>query len=256
MNEGLVSVIMLSRNRAQFLEASVNSIKDQTYQNWELLFVDDASSDDTIRRIMDLRDERHYFRVSQCVFRKGEVVNRNSAIKNVHGKWIAFLDAGDVWEPTKLEKQVRFMEENNYAFTYTKFNSIDEKGNNQGIVMNGPEHITHSGMMKCCWMGYLTVMCDAEKIGRLQVEGLKRANDYPLWLMVSKKADCHLLSECLASQMSVKGLWNRLWISEKWTWRYETYRRIEQMTPFSATYMTIRNLAYTAYKWWKYAKKS
>ncbi len=148
--QGLVSIIMLSQNRTNFLESSINSIKAQTYQNWELLFIDDASSDDTIRRIMDLRDGKHDFRVSLCVFSRGEMVNRNSAIKDAQGKWIAFLDAGDVWEPTKLEKQVKFMEENDYAFTYTKFNSINEKGNIQRIVMNGPEHITQSEMMKCC----------------------------------------------------------------------------------------------------------
>ena len=148
--QSLVSIIMLSRNRAHFLEASINSIKAQTYKNWELLFVDDASSDDTIQRIIELRDDKHDFRITQCVFSRGEMVNRNSVIKDAHGKWIAFLDAGDVWEPTKLEKQVRFMEMNDYVFSYTLFNSIDEKGNNQGIVLGGPETITKSDMKKCC----------------------------------------------------------------------------------------------------------
>lgn len=254
MND-LVSIVMLSRNKSHFLEASINSIKVQTYQNWELLFVDDASSDDTLQRIMDLRDNKHEFRVSQCVFSRGEMVNRNSAIKEAHGKWIAFLDAGDVWEPTKLEKQIRFMEDNDYAFTYTKFSNIDAQGKGVGVMMSGPEWITKDDMKKCCWMGYLTVMYDAEKIGLLQVKGMQFANDYPLWLLASKKADCHLLPECLASQMSEKGLWSRLWISDKWLWRYESYRQIERMNPLSATYMALRNLSYTAYKWWKYANK-
>ena len=254
--QSLVSIIMLSRNRAHFLEASINSIKAQTYKNWELLFVDDASSDDTIQRIIELRDDKHDFRITQCVFSRGEMVNRNSVIKDAHGKWIAFLDAGDVWEPTKLEKQVRFMEMNDYVFSYTLFNSIDEKGNNQGIVLGGPETITKSDMKKCCWMGYLTVMYDREKIGILHVQGIREANDYPLWLLASKKADCHLLPECLASQMSVKGLWNRLRTSDKWVWRFESYRKIEEMNPVVSAYMALRNLVYTAYKWWKYAKKN
>lgn len=254
--QDLVSIIMLSRNRAQFLEASINSIKAQTYQNWELLFVDDASSDDTLHRIMDLRDDKHDYRVSQCVFSRGEMVNRNSAIKDAHGKWIAFLDAGDVWESTKLEKQVRFMEMNDYAFSYTLFNSIDEKGNNQGIVMGGPDLISKPEMMKCCWMGYLTVMYDREKIGLLQVQGMRKANDYALWLQASKMADCHLVPECLASQMSEKSLWNRLRTSDKWAWRFETYYQIEGKNSVVSAYMALRNLVYTAYKWWKYAKRS
>ncbi len=253
--QGLVSIIMLSQNRANLLESSINSIKAQTYQNWELLFIDDASSDDTIRRIMNLRDGKHDFRVSQCVFSRGEMVNRNSAIKDAQGKWIAFLDAGDVWEPTKLEKQIRFMEDNDYAFTYTKFNNIDAQGKDVGVMMTGPSCITKNDMKKCCWMGYLTVMYDRGKIGLLQVKGMQFANDYPLWLLASKKADCHLLPECLASQMSEKGLWSRLKKSEKWMWRYESYRQIEWMNPISATYMALRNLVYTAYKWWKYTKR-
>lgn len=98
-------------------------------------------------------------------------------------------------------------------------------------------------------------MYDREKIGLLQVNGMRYANDYPLWLLVSEKADCHLLPECLASQMSEKGLWKRLWISDKWTWRYESYRRIERMNLVVSAYMAIRNLMFTAWKWHKYAKK-
>ncbi len=273
MSDSLVSVIMLSRNREQYLEASVRSVMAQTYQKWELLFVDDASNDDSIGVLLKLKYEDSQrngaiygkmtfddgtlvdrISVTRTTENRGETQNRNSALREAKGKWIAFLDAGDIWEPTKLEKQVRFMKENDYAFTYTLFNNIDAQGKELGVMMTGPECISKDDMMKCCWMGYLTVMYDAEKIGRLQLNGVKRTNDYPLWLLVSKKADCHLLPECLASQMSEKGLKNRLLSSPKWMWRYETYRIIERMNPISATYMTIRNLFYTAYKWWKYAK--
>ena len=182
-----VSVIMLAQDSGQYLEASVKSVMALTYQNWELIFVDDASKDNSLQRIMLLRGTDHRFKISQCVFSRGETVNRNSALKDAHGKWIAFLNAGDIWEPTKLEKQVKFMEENDYAFTYTKFNNIDAQGKDVGVLMSGPEWITKDDMRKCYWMGYLTVMYDAEKIGRLQVSEMLYANDYPLWLLVSKK---------------------------------------------------------------------
>lgn len=250
-----VSVIMLTQDSGRHIDASVKSLMAQTYQNWELIFVDDASMDDSLQRIIDLRGYDSRFKISQCVFSRGETVNRNSALKSAQGRWIAFLNAGDTWEPTKLEKQVRFMKENDYAFSYTMFNNIDAQGKDVGVMMSGPDCITPDDMKKCCWMGYLTVMYDTEKIGRLQMKGVKKANDYPLWLLASKKADCHLLPECLASQMSEEGLRSRLLASPKWVWRYETYREIERMNPISAAFMTIRNLAYTAYKWWKYAKR-
>ena len=119
---GLVSIIMLSHNRAQYVEESVRSVIAQTYKNWELLFLDDNSKDNTMILMMDLMDEARIRRedytvidrikVSQTVMDRGISVNRNSLLKEARGRWIAFLDVGDVWAPDKLEKQVKFMEEN------------------------------------------------------------------------------------------------------------------------------------------------
>ena len=101
----LVSIIMLSHNQAQYVEESVRSVMAQTYQNWELLFVDDNSKDDTITLMMDLKEEAKIRRedytcidrikVSQTVSDCGESVNRNKALEEVRGRWIAFLDVGD-----------------------------------------------------------------------------------------------------------------------------------------------------------------
>lgn len=254
-NNELVSIVMLSRNRSQYLEATIISVLGQTYQNWELIFIDDASSDNTIKRIMELRDGIHPFRISQCVFSRGETVNRNSALRDARGKWIAFLDAGDIWEPQKLENQVNFMKENDYAFSYTFFDSVDSQYAKTGYWVGGPGNITEKMMLKCCWVGYLTVMFDREKVGLVQVDGLKDATDYALWLMVVKKADCYLLPECLGSLMSEKGIPHRLFTSYKWVCRYEAYRKIEGMNPLASFYMTVRNLLYTIWKWFKYAHK-
>lgn len=271
----LVSIIMLSRNKEQFLERSVRSVMSQTYQNWELLFVDDASKDDTISLILKLKEEDRKrssvkggrsllddgtlvdrINVTKTTDYRGETHNRNSALKEAKGRWIAFLDAGDVWEPSKLDKQMAFMEEHGYAFSYTRYKSIDAEKKEIGLVISGPERITYQDMRKCCWMGYLTVMYDAEMVGLQQVNGLEDANDYALWLQVARKDICHLLPECLASQMSEKGLWHRLLTSEKWVWRYAAYRKIEHMNPLSAVYMTARNLVYTARKWWRYVERT
>ena len=128
---GLVSIIMLSKNKAQYVEESVRSVMAQTYKNWELLFVDDNSKDKTITMMMDLKNEAKIRRedysfierikVAQTVTNRGESVNRNKALREARGRWIAFLDVGDVWAPDKLEKQIRFMEENGYAFSYHKY---------------------------------------------------------------------------------------------------------------------------------------
>ena len=142
---GLVSIVMLSHNQAQYVEESVRSVMAQTYQNWELLFVDDNSKDNTITMMMDLKNEAKIRRedysfierikVAQTVTNRGESVNRNKALREARGRWIAFLDVGDIWAPDKLEKQIRFMEENGYAFSYHKFGQMNDKSQNRGVVI-------------------------------------------------------------------------------------------------------------------------
>ncbi len=161
MNDyGLVSIIMLSKNQAQYVEESIRSVLAQTYQNWELLFMDDNSKDNTITQMMDLKEEARIRRedytvidrikVSQTVSDRGESINRNKSLREARGRYIAFLDVGDVWAPDKLEKQVLFLEENGYAFSYHQYGLMNNKSSNRGVVIGGKEHVTYQDMMKCC----------------------------------------------------------------------------------------------------------
>ena len=170
----LVSIIMLSHNKAQYVEESVRSVLAQTYTNWELLFVDDASKDDTITKMMELKDEigkdlAHKMRILQTVNTRGTTRNRNEALKAAKGRWIAFLDAGDTWAPEKLEKQIAFMEEHDYAMSYTCYGLMDMASKDRGLIVSGKAHINHKDMLKCCWPAYMTVMYDANKVGRMCV---------------------------------------------------------------------------------------
>lgn len=261
----LVSVIMLSHNKAQYVEESVRSVMAQTYQNWELLFVDDNSKDDTITLMMDLKEEAKIRRedytyidrikVSQTVSDRGESMNRNKALKEARGRWIAFLDVGDVWAPDKLAKQVRFMEENGYSFTYTQYGLMDNKSQDRGVLISGKEHVTNKDMLKCCWPGYLTVMYDAEKVGQFRLHNTKGNNDYALWLSISERNDCHLLAENLATMRTPYGLFSRLLRTDKVKWRYEVYRTEEDLGPITSFFYTIRNGWYGIMKWMKYVNR-
>lgn len=262
----LVSVIMLSHNKAQYVEESVRSVMGQTYQNWELLFVDDNSKDDTITLMMDLKEEAKIRRedytyidrikVSQTVSDRGESVNRNKALREARGRWIAFLDVGDVWAPDKLAKQVRFMEENGYSFTYTQYGLMDNKSQDRGVLISGKEHVTNKDMLKCCWPAYLTVMYDAEKVGQFRLHNTKGNNDYALWLAISEKNDCHLLSENLATMRTPYGIFSRFLRTDKVKWRYEVYRTEEDLGPITSFFYTIRNGWYGIMKWMKYVNRS
>lgn len=104
MSNDLVSIIMLSKDNGKYVAESVRSVLAQTYQNWELIFMDDSSKDDTIRQMMELKGKDRRFKVSKSVESRGSAISMNSALRDATGRWIAFLNVGDLWEPTKLEK--------------------------------------------------------------------------------------------------------------------------------------------------------
>ena len=245
---------MLSKDNGRYIEETVRSVLSQTYQNWEVIFMDDSSKDDTISQMMDyVRDRR--IKVLQNVKSKGAWASMGSALRDARGKWIAFLNVGDVWEPAKLEKQLAFMEENGYHFSYHKTRRMDRESRPVGGVLSGKMHITHEDMMKCCWPAYLTVMYDAEKVGRIKTINQKQENDYALWLQVAYSADCHLLDECLSRHRANKWFYNRFPIGHNILWRYEVYRKIEYLNPFVSAMYTLRNLWYGLMKKVKYVER-
>ena len=195
MNE-LVSVIMPSYNTAKYISNSINSVLNQTYKNFELIIVDDCSTDYTDQILDSFKDPRiKYIKLSR---NSGAAVARNVALKEARGKWITFLDSDDLWEKEKLDHQINFMKKNNYTFSYTKYEEINENSAPLGRIVSGPKKVTRNSLFLYCWLGCLTVMYDAEKIGLLQIEDIKKNNDYAMWLKVIRKADCYLIDEVLA----------------------------------------------------------
>lgn len=261
---GMVSIIMPSYNTGKFIAETIDSVIRQTYTDWELIIVDDCSTDDTLEvlksnSLIDCLpgaggDGIHKSRIKLFCNEKnsGAAVSRNRALRGARGKYIAFLDSDDLWAPDKLEKQIRFMEENGYAFTYTKYSEIDESGNSLGVTVGGPKHIGKTGMFNYCWPGCLTVMYDREVVGEIQIADIKKNNDYAIWLKVIRKAKCHLLDENLASYRKRSGSISRHGYLALVKWHYKLYREAEGMNPISSLWITGRNLAFGVYKKVKY----
>lgn len=252
----LVSIIMPSYNCGKFVEETVRSVQAQTYHNWEIIFWDDCSSDDTVRLVTELlvRDSR--IRLYQNKVNSGAAVSRNNALQKARGKWIAFLDSDDLWEPTKLEKQVRFMEENGYAFSYTAYQEMDADGNLTGVSVFGPKHVTKWGMYSFCWPGCLTVMYDREKVGLIQIEDIKKNNDYAMWLKLCKKTDCYLLDECLAKYRRGRtGSVSSHGIKTMMRWHYKLWREAEGKNALASLWHTSVNLVCGLYKKLHYVRR-
>jgi glycosyltransferase involved in cell wall biosynthesis len=250
----LVSIIMPSYNTAQYIAETIQSVINQSYQNWELIIVDDCSTDDTDIVVKKIKDSRiKYLRNEK---NSGAAASRNRALRIANGRWVAFLDSDDLWKPEKLEKQIRFMTKKKYCFSYTDYEEIDADGNKTNIIVTGPKVITQTGMFNYCWPGCLTVMYDRKKIGLIQIEDIRKNNDYAMWLKICKKARCYLLDEVLAEyRRGRNGSISTHGYQELVKWHYRLFRFAEKENCFSSLINTVRNMIFGIYKKKKYVKK-
>lgn len=253
MND-LVSIITPSYQTASFIAETIESVLAQTYTNWEMIIVDDCSTDATDEVVAPyLGDSR--IRYLKNEKNSGAAVSRNRALREAKGRWIAFLDSDDLWSPKKLEKQIAFMEENHYAFSYTKYEEIGENSKSLGAYVSGPKRITKFGMHQYCWVGCLTVMYDRKVAGLVQIQDIRKNNDYAMWIEVCKKADCYLLNEQLAKYRKRSGSISRHGIMTMIGWHYKLWHEAVGMNPVMAWVYTGMNLVCGFYKKIRYVTK-
>jgi glycosyltransferase involved in cell wall biosynthesis len=243
---------MPTYNCAKYIEASIRSVLEQTYTDWELLIVDDCSSDHTDQVVSLFHDERiRFFRNEK---NSGAAIARNVALREAKGRWIAFLDSDDLWLPDKLERQIEFMERNGYSFSYTKYSEMDEQSNDLKRLVSGPKRITKRGMYQYCWPGCLTVMYDAQVVGLIQMQDIKKNNDYAMWLKVCKKANCYLLDEVHARYRRRSGSISDHGYMKLIKWHYRLYREAENRNPVSSFVLTVQNLFFGVLKKIRYVR--
>lgn len=241
MNDfGLVSIITPTYNCGRFIAETIESVLSQTYGNWEMLIVDDCSSDETRKAVEGYKDDRIKY---HCLDKNsGAAIARNTALKMAKGRWIAFLDSDDLWKPEKLERQLKFMTDNDYSLSYHEYSEIDEEDNELGVIVSGKRKVNKWQMYCCCWPGCLSVMYDVDKIGLIQIEDIKKNNDIAMWLKVIKKANCHLLKENLAQYRRRKGSITPPGIMTRVKWHYKLFREAEKMDPLSSCFLTACNI--------------
>jgi len=190
-----VSIITPMHNDSSFVRQTIESVLSQTFNDWEMLIVDDNSSDGSLAVAKEYESKQ--IRVFHNEKNMGAAYSRNVALREARGDFIAFLDADDWWAPEKLEKQIRFMENLKIDFSCTAYYRCRLDGSR--VITTAPYIIGKKVMRACDYVGCLTAMYRREKIGLIQVEpSIKKRNDYAIWLQVSKKANCYFLAEPLA----------------------------------------------------------
>lgn len=231
MEEKLVSIVTPVYNAERFIEKTINSVLSQTYQNLELILVDDCSQDnskDIIQSIMEKDSRVKYYRLKE---NSGAAVARNKGIEMARGRYIAFIDSDDVWKVEKLQKQLTLMKQKGYAFTFTAYETITDDGKLKKDNVEVPEKISYTGLLKNTAIACSTVLIDRDKTGDFRMPNVRKGQDTATWLMLLKKIPyAYGLNEVLSSYRKVPGSISSNKIQAlKRTWN--TYYRIEKL-PF------------------------
>lgn len=224
-DERLISIITPVYNSGKYIGDTIKSVLAQTYSNWEMLIADDCSKDNTEQVVKQFNDPRiKYFKLKS---NSGAAVARNEALEKAQGKIIAFLDADDMWKPEKLEKQLKFMLDNNYGFTFSAYEILREE---QNKVVNVPKSLNYSQFMKNTIIGTLTVMVNTEIVGEVRLVNVKKDHDSMTWAKLIREGNtAYGLNESLAYYRKVVGsISNNKFKAAKTHWN--NCRQIEKLS--------------------------
>lgn len=237
-NDKLVSIIIPVYNAASYLEETINSIQEQTYSNWEAIFIDDCSSDNSYNLIKKHQKEDKRIKLIKNKTNSGAAVSRNNGIDHAEGDYLCFLDADDKWHPEKLEKQINFMQELNCEFSFTGYQFANEKCNPNGKIVSVPDKINYKQALKNTTIWTSTVMFDMNKLSKedIRMPNIKRGQDTATWWKVLKKIKyAYGLNEVLSYYRRTNNSLsaNKL-TALKRTWNL--YRNVEHLNILSSFY--------------------
>ena len=187
MTKDLVSIITPTYNCGPFIAETIASAQAQTYTNWEMIIVDDCSTDNTREIVEEIAEQDARVKYYCLEENSGAAVARTRAMEIAEGEYMAFLDSDDLWMPEKLETQIAFMRDNGYAFSCTAYEQIDEDSNPLGRVIKTVRKTDYNRLLLDCPVGNSSVMYSVELMGKFEVPNIRKRNDDALWLQMLKK---------------------------------------------------------------------
>jgi glycosyltransferase involved in cell wall biosynthesis len=200
-----VSVIMPVFNAEKFLKDAIRSVLSQTYENLELLIVDDCSNDNSLQICNDFKEKDSRVKVFKNDLNRGTGFSRNFALEKATGRYISFLDADDIWKENKLEKQVNFMTEFSVPITFCFYELIDENGDSKNLIVKAPTVLTYKKLLKNNYIGNLTGIYDTQTFGKVEISNIRKRQDWLMWLQLLKIVKiCYPVEESLAFYRKVE----------------------------------------------------
>lgn len=247
MQQDLVSIITPVYNAERFIEETIQSIINQQYEMFELLLVDDHSTDKSMEIMSKFANEDSRIKILQTPHNSGAAVARNIGLENARGQYIAFVDSDDKWKENKLAAQIGAMKQKDYGFTYTNFEMVSEKNEVIKDKVSLPEKLNYSALLKNTAIACSTVIIDKAVFGDFRMPEVRKGQDTATWLMLLRGGEtAYLVDKVLGSYRIVKGSISSNKIQAlKRTWN--TYRNLEKLPLPKAIYYFI-SYSWNAFK--------
>lgn len=231
-----VTIVTPTWNSEKYIEDTIRSVQAQTYQNWEMIIVDDCSTDRTVDIVRKISEKDMRVKILVQDVNGGAAKARNRSMQAGTGRFIAYLDADDIWKPEKLEKQVIFMKKKKCGFSCTSYEVIDDDGNSKNKYIHMLQEVDYIGFLTNNLLQTVGIMVDTSIVDKtyLVMPDIRRRQDAATWLQILKAGfKCYGLDEILAEYRrtenslssnkfkAIKGIWS-------------LYREIEHLSfPFS-----------------------
>jgi len=240
-----IDIIMPAYNCAKYIKSAIESVKKQTYQNWRLIIIDDGSTDNTAQVIQSAtNDIKEKVELIKCKKNLGVAEARNLGIRKSTNRYIAFLDADDVWLESKLEKQLKFMKDNAYEFTYTLYTYC--KNNRKKEVKHFIKTLNYKQALKNTFILTSTVMIDTRVVPKelLHMPNVKSEDTATWWRILKQGYIAYGLEENLTLyRVTKQSLSSNKFVNLKRTWNL--YRKQEKLSIIQASYYFV-NYVYHA----------
>ena len=249
-----ISIIIPTYNCEKFIKETLDSVFSQSFSDFEVIIIDDCSSDHTIEIIKACNDKRIKLFVNET--NKGAAYSRNLGISKANGNYVAFLDGDDVWAPNKLEQQLLFMKSNSIDFCCADYELIDKDSKRIGILYTSPKIITYKMFLRIDYIGTSTVIYKRSVFPTLSIPNdiLKR-NDDAMWLLLSKKVSCYRFDKVCAYYRKSDGTISSGKKSKLFKHHVLLYQKLYGFGRFKSFLFATRNVLYYILKQIKYKKK-
>ncbi|NKI25228.1 glycosyltransferase family 2 protein [Arenibacter sp. 6A1] len=240
MNKPLISVVTPVHNSEKFILETIKSVQNQTYENWELILIDDCSKDNSVNIIKEYIKNNERINLIINEKNSGAAISRNKGIKAAKGEFLTFIDADDIWYPKFIENSLNFCLSKNYEFVFSSYKRFDEDLNPLIADFIVPEKVNYKQLLNACPIPCLTAFIDIRRIGKMYMPIMNKRQDWGLWLSILKEVDfAYGLPEPLAIYRMRKNSISRNKLNLiPYVWKL--YRDVEKLSILRSSYLLCR----------------